>query len=220
MEKDSLGLIETLGLVGAIEAADAGSKAANVTFRGYERGRAGLITVVFTGDVAAVRAAVAAGVAAAKQVGQVVSVDVIARPDRQLQVDGPKPGEHEIPATTEPAKPASLPEVSISERTPSPRKMTAPTSSGGVIEPSAKEIEAARSAAAEHPGLAIAEVEERVSSPALEVPAQARPDEMWREAKPTGGNGDSPAAETVHAEPTPVGHKKEKARKTKPRKKV
>lgn len=85
MEKDSLGLIETLGLVGAIEAADAGSKAANVAFRGYERGRAGLITVVFAGDVAAVRAAVTAGAAAARQVGKVLSVHVIARPDRQLQ---------------------------------------------------------------------------------------------------------------------------------------
>ena len=93
MEKDSLGLIEVLGLVGAIEAADAGSKAANVTFRGYQRGLAGLITVFFTGDVAAVRAAISAGVAAAKRVGQVVSMDVIARPDNQLHVtrNGTKP---------------------------------------------------------------------------------------------------------------------------------
>jgi ethanolamine utilization protein EutM len=93
MERDSLGLIETLGLVAAIEAADAGSKAANVTFRGYERARAGLITVVFLGDVAAVQAAVTAGSAAAKRVGTVVSVHVIARPDRQLHVvaNGAKP---------------------------------------------------------------------------------------------------------------------------------
>ncbi len=67
MEKESLGMIETLGFVPAIEAADAGSKAANVTFRGYERARAGLITVVFVGDVAAVRAAVTAGSAAARR---------------------------------------------------------------------------------------------------------------------------------------------------------
>ena len=86
MEKESLGLIETLGLVAAIEAADAGSKAANVTLRGYERARAGLITVVFAGDVAAVRAAVSAAAAAAKRVGTVVSVHVIARPDSQLHV--------------------------------------------------------------------------------------------------------------------------------------
>ena len=86
MERDSLGLIETSGLVAAIEAADAGSKAANVSFRGYERARAGLITVVFLGDVAAVRAAVTAGSAAAKRIGTVLSVHVIARPDRQLRV--------------------------------------------------------------------------------------------------------------------------------------
>jgi microcompartment protein CcmL/EutN len=86
MEKESLGLIETLGLVAAIEAADAGSKAANVTLRGYERARAGLITVAFVGDVAAVRAAVSAAAAAAKRVGTVVSVHVIARPDNQLHV--------------------------------------------------------------------------------------------------------------------------------------
>ena len=86
MEKESLGLIETLGLVAAIEAADAGSKAANVTLRGYERARAGLITVIFAGDVAAVRAAVSAAAAAAKRVGTVVSVHVIARPDSQLHV--------------------------------------------------------------------------------------------------------------------------------------
>ncbi len=86
MERDSLGLIETSGLVAAIEAADAGSKAANVSFRGYESARAGLITVVFLGDVAAVRAAVTAGSAAAKRIGTVLSVHVIARPDRQLRV--------------------------------------------------------------------------------------------------------------------------------------
>jgi ethanolamine utilization protein EutM len=86
MQNDSLGLIETLGLVPAIEAADAGSKAANVVFRGYGRARAGLIIVVFAGDVAAVRAAVSAGSAAARRVGTVVSVHVIARPDRQVHV--------------------------------------------------------------------------------------------------------------------------------------
>ena len=66
MEKESLGLIETVGLIPAIEAADAGSKAANVVFRGMERARGGLITVMFVGDVAAVRAAVTAGAVAAR----------------------------------------------------------------------------------------------------------------------------------------------------------
>ncbi len=84
MEKESLGLIETRGMVAAIEAADAGAKAANVALRGYESARAGLITVVFTGDVAAVRAAVNAGSVAARRVGTVISVHVIPRPDKQL----------------------------------------------------------------------------------------------------------------------------------------
>jgi microcompartment protein CcmL/EutN len=112
MERDSLGLIETSGLVAAIEAADAGSKAANVTFRGYERARAGLITVVFLGDVAAVHAAVTAGSAAARRVGTVISVHVIARPDRQLHVraNGAKPlealvsGSRVEPTVPEPSK--------------------------------------------------------------------------------------------------------------------
>ena len=87
-----------LGIVPAIEAADAGSKAANVRFRGYERARAGLITVVFVGDVAAVRAAVSAGAAAGRRVGTVVSVHVIARPDSQLHVtrNGTRAAQQEI----------------------------------------------------------------------------------------------------------------------------
>ena len=86
METPSLGLVETFGYVAAIEAADAGSKAANVRMLGYERGTGGLITVKFTGDVAAVRAAVSSAAAAAGRVGKVVSVHVIARPDRQLGI--------------------------------------------------------------------------------------------------------------------------------------
>ncbi|PSH03084.1 MAG: hypothetical protein CXZ00_14070 [Acidobacteria bacterium] len=84
--QSSLGLIETLGYVAATEAADAGSKAANVTLRGYERGRAGLITVKFAGEVAAVRAAVTAGATAARRVGMVLAVHVIAHPVRALEV--------------------------------------------------------------------------------------------------------------------------------------
>ncbi len=101
MEKESLGLIETVGLIPAIEAADAGSKAANVVFRGMERARGGLITVMFVGDVAAVRAAVTAGAVAARLVGKVISVHVIARPDRQLHVtpNGAKPAHRAVAAT-------------------------------------------------------------------------------------------------------------------------
>ena len=80
----ALGLIETRGLVGAIEAADAMLKAANVTLAGEERISAGLVTVKVLGDVAAVKAAVDAGAAAAQRVGQLISIHVIPQPDEQL----------------------------------------------------------------------------------------------------------------------------------------
>ena len=73
-------MIETRGLVGAIEAGDAGTKAAAVEFLGKEYADAGLVTVFFRGDVAAVKAAVDAGATAAERVGQLVSVHVIAQP--------------------------------------------------------------------------------------------------------------------------------------------
>ena len=80
----ALGLVETKGLVGAIEAADAGLKAANVTLLGSERADAGLVTVMFGGDVAAVKAACDAGAAAAERVGSLVGVHVIPRPHPDL----------------------------------------------------------------------------------------------------------------------------------------
>src|SRR5688500_18539858 len=82
--EQALGLVETRGLVGAVEAADAGLKAADVRFLGSERADAGLVTVMFGGDVAAVRAAVDAGAAAAGRVGQLISAHVIPRPHEQL----------------------------------------------------------------------------------------------------------------------------------------
>ncbi len=84
--EQALGLVETKGLVGAIEAADAGAKAANVKLLGQERADAGLVTVMFGGEVAAVKAAVDAGAAAAERVGQLVSVHVIPRPHRDLDL--------------------------------------------------------------------------------------------------------------------------------------
>lgn len=85
-EKKALGLIETVGLVAAIEAADAGVKAANVKLIGYELAKGGgLTTVKFTGDVGAVKAAVEAGKAAAERVGKVYAVHVIPRPDNQVE---------------------------------------------------------------------------------------------------------------------------------------
>lgn len=82
----ALGLIETRGLVAAIEAADAMVKAADVQLIGKERAEAGLITVKIRGDVAAVRAAVDAGAAAAQRVGELVSSHVIPRPDDGTEI--------------------------------------------------------------------------------------------------------------------------------------
>lgn len=81
----ALGMIETKGLIGAIEAADAMTKAANVTLVGKEKVGSGLITVMITGDVGAVKAAVDAGAAAAEQVGHLVGVHVIARPHDEIE---------------------------------------------------------------------------------------------------------------------------------------
>ena len=82
--QQALGLVETKGLVAAIEAADAMLKASNVQLVGKERALAGLITIVVVGDVAAVKASVDAGAAAAQRVGELVSVHVIPRPDDQI----------------------------------------------------------------------------------------------------------------------------------------
>src|SRR5512140_2255334 len=81
----ALGLIETRGLIGAIEAADAATKAADVELVGRERADAGLMTIKIRGDVAAVRAAVDAGAAAAQRVGELVSMHVIPRPDDETE---------------------------------------------------------------------------------------------------------------------------------------
>jgi ethanolamine utilization protein EutM len=82
--ENAIGLIETRGLVGSIEAADAMVKAANVTLMGEERIGGGYVTVIVQGDVGAVKAAVDAGAAAAKRVGELVSVHVIPRPHEEL----------------------------------------------------------------------------------------------------------------------------------------
>ena len=105
----ALGLIETRGLVGAIEAADAMTKAAEVTLVGKERADAGLMTVKIIGDVAAVRAAVDAGAAAAQRVGELVSAHVIPRPadDLEILIYPPAPSQKAPqPQTEEPDKPA------------------------------------------------------------------------------------------------------------------
>lgn len=85
MDKQALGMVETKGLVGAIEAADAMVKAANVTLVGKEKIGSGLVTVMVRGDVGAVKASVDAGAAAAKRVGELVSVHVIPRPHQDVE---------------------------------------------------------------------------------------------------------------------------------------
>ena len=82
---DALGMIETKGLVGSIEAADAMVKAANVTLVGKEHVGGGLVTVLVRGDVGAVKAATDAGAAAAQRVGELVSVHVIPRPHTEVE---------------------------------------------------------------------------------------------------------------------------------------
>lgn len=92
MPLEALGMVETKGFVGAVEAADAMVKAANVQLLGKEYIGAGYVTIFVRGDVGAVKAATDAGAAAARRVGELISVHVIPRPhaevERVLPVDG------------------------------------------------------------------------------------------------------------------------------------
>ena len=85
MNSEALGMIETKGLVGSIEAADAMVKAANVTLIGKEHVGGGLVTVLVRGDVGAVKAATDAGAAAAQRIGELISVHVIPRPHTEVE---------------------------------------------------------------------------------------------------------------------------------------
>lgn len=127
----ALGMIETKGLVGAIEAADAMVKAANVSLIGKEHVGGGLVTVMVRGDVGAVKAATDAGAAAADKVGELISVHVIARPHEELEPILPGkdnkvsvPGEAAEPVVkNEPAKTAE-PKVTVKpavKAAPAPR---------------------------------------------------------------------------------------------------
>jgi len=85
MSLEALGMVETKGLIGSIEAADAMVKAANVVLVGKEYIGAGYVTVLVRGDVGAVKAATDAGAAAARRVGELVSVHVIPRPHAEVE---------------------------------------------------------------------------------------------------------------------------------------
>ena len=90
MALEALGMVETRGLIGSIEAADAMVKAANVVLVGKEYIGAGYVTVMVRGDVGAVKAATDAGAAAARRVGELVSVHVIPRPHGEVEKILPK----------------------------------------------------------------------------------------------------------------------------------
>ena len=95
MSSEALGMIETRGLIGSIEAADAMVKAANVTLIGKVHVGGGLVTVMVRGDVGAVKAATDAGAAAAQRVGELISVHVI--PRRHVEVESILPKKKELP---------------------------------------------------------------------------------------------------------------------------
>ncbi len=90
MAKPALGLIETRGMVPAVEATDCALKAANVTLVGFRTAGSGLISIQVAGDVAAVRAATDAGAAAAARLGEVVSGEVLSRPHDEVDKVLPK----------------------------------------------------------------------------------------------------------------------------------
>jgi ethanolamine utilization protein EutM len=90
MALEALGLVETLGLIGSVEAADAMVKAANVVLIGKEFIGAGYVTVMVRGDVGAVKAATDAGAAATRRVGELISVHVIPRPHAEVEKILPK----------------------------------------------------------------------------------------------------------------------------------
>jgi ethanolamine utilization protein EutM len=91
MTSDALGMVETRGLIGSVEAADAMVKTAHVVLIGKEYIGAGYVTVLVRGDVGAVKAATDAGAAAARRVGELISVHVIPRPHAEVERILPKP---------------------------------------------------------------------------------------------------------------------------------
>lgn len=119
----ALGLLETKGLVGAIEAADAMVKAANVTIIGKEKIVPAMITIKIAGDVAAVKAALDAGASAAQRVGQLLAVHIIPQPDDQLvnvvpELMDTKAAEPESAPKSEEPEPEEKPVVTEPEEIP------------------------------------------------------------------------------------------------------
>lgn len=134
MKNIALGMIETKGLIGAIEAADAMTKAAEVELAGKEQIGSGLVTVMVRGDVGAVKASVEAGAAAAKRVGELYGVHVIPSPDSETEKilphkieDAPKAPAKEEAAPAAPAETtAPAPKAEAPKAAPAPKKKAAP----------------------------------------------------------------------------------------------
>lgn len=154
----ALGMIETRGLVAAIEAADAMVKAANVTLTEKEHVGGGLVTVMVRGDVGAVKAATDAGAAAAERVGELVSVHVIPRPHQELEgILGPKdPDVPAVPPVSPPEKEEQPPLTAPQQEAEAVEEPESPEETVPAPEPAQ---EAAPAADAETEAAALAEEE-------------------------------------------------------------
>ena len=143
----ALGMIETRGLIGSIEAADAMVKAANVTLIGKEHIGAGLVTVMVRGDVGAVKAATDAGAAAAQRVGELISVHVIPRPHVEVETILPNyPGPDAAPEDDGPENdgpeggaPEIEPDAPAAEETAAAEEVTEPEHDAAIPAETAKE---------------------------------------------------------------------------------
>ncbi len=168
---EALGSIETVGYVVAIAAADAVVKSANVTLLGAENAKGGgLVTIKFVGDVGAVKAAVAAGIAAAERIGRVAACSVIPRPAtdvgeriRLVDLGVYKPKAKNTWAPTPPAPPAAAPEP------------VAPTAPEVTPEPAAPEPLAAEPVVAAPEPVAVVEVEPEPVAAPVEAPIAPEP---------------------------------------------
>ena len=195
MTSKALGLIETIGLTAAIEAADAAVKAANVTLLGYENARGGgLITIKLAGDVGAVKAAVSAGSAAALRIGQVKSCLVIPRPHDEIEIlidqvdrgraaapaaEKPKPA---ITTASRPAAPAPKPAAKAA--TPgAPVRAAPPAARKPPAAPTAKKTNATAPAKSK-----VVARSEAPAAPQIEPAAVVAPAE-YGQAQPTPRDG-------------------------------
>ncbi len=134
---DALGMVETRGFVGMVEAADAMLKTANVVFVGWQKVDAGLVTAIVRGDVGSVKAATDAGAAAARRIGELVGVHVIPRPGDESREGVSDPSEEVVgrPATRGGAGRRALPRARLHRTTCRCGSRSSRDSSGEVAAP-------------------------------------------------------------------------------------